>query len=295
MNNATSGWAIHRPPVWFRLVLPGQSPLPVRVYRPARTDPAPAGWLVWAHGGSWHHGSAAEWHAATAALAARSGWLVISVDYRLAPRHRHPRAVQDVLTALAWATDQAAGAPVAVGGDSAGGTLAACAALAVRDRDLPLTAQVLAYPPFDPACASPSYHRAPVAFPCAAQLRRAWCAWRGDGEPAAYDEDGTRLYSTPWEAPSLAGMAPAVLAVGANDPVRDDVTAYAHRLHGDDVPVRILHPPGVVHGDILRPDSPLHIDLARALRTIAGPLCADRGKAASIHPITSTPHRKDLA
>ncbi|WP_214411224.1 alpha/beta hydrolase [Sphaerisporangium fuscum] len=249
---------------WSRLVLPGARPLPVQVYRPQ--DRPEAGLLVWAHGGSWQHGSAAEWHHATAALAAHSGWSVISVDYRLAPRHRHPSAVRDVLTALAWARDQAAGSPLAVGGDSAGGTLAACAALAARDRGLPLAAQVLAYPPLDPTCGSPSYHRSPSAYPQASVLRQAWRAWRGTGESAAYDHDGTRLYSTPWEAPSLAGVAPAVLAVGRDDPVHDDVVTYAHRLRRVGVPVRLLHPPGAAHGDILRPDGPLIHHLARALR-----------------------------
>ncbi|NUP35445.1 MAG: alpha/beta hydrolase, partial [Streptomyces sp.] len=125
---------------WSRIVLPGSPPVPARVYLP---HGRPVGLLVWAHGGSWQRGSAAEWHHSTAALAAWSGWSVISVDYRLAPRHRHPSAVQDILTALAWACGEAAGLPLAVGGDSAGGTLAASAALAARDRGLPLAAQVL--------------------------------------------------------------------------------------------------------------------------------------------------------
>ncbi|MFI7444749.1 alpha/beta hydrolase [Nonomuraea indica] len=257
-----------RAPSCHRLVLPGTSPVPIQVHAPeGRT---PAGLLVWAHGGSWQRGSAAEWRHATTALAARSGWTVISVDYRLAPRHRHPRAVQDVLTALAWAHGEAAGSPLAVGGDSAGGTLAACAALAARDRGLPLVAQVLAYPPFDPACASPSYHRSPFAFPQAVLLRQAWRAWRGDGG-SAVDHDGTRLYSTPWDAPSLAGVAPAVLAVGRDDPVHDDVETYARRLREDGVPARIHRPPGAVHGDVLRPDSLLLHRLARALRALVAP------------------------
>ncbi|NUP24551.1 MAG: alpha/beta hydrolase fold domain-containing protein [Streptomyces sp.] len=227
------------------------------------------GLLVWAHGGSWQRGSAAEWHHSTAALAAWSGWSVISVDYRLAPRHRHPSAVQDILTALAWACGEAAGLPLAVGGDSAGGTLAASAALAARDRGLPLAAQVLAYPPFDPTCAGPSYHRSPSAFPQTGPLRQAWRAWRGDGSGAVHHAGGTRLYTTHREARTLAGVAPAVLVVGPDDPVHDDVEAYAHRLREDGVPVRLLRPPGAVHGDVLRPDRPLLPLLARALRMTA--------------------------
>ncbi|NJP94356.1 alpha/beta hydrolase [Nonomuraea sp. FMUSA5-5] len=284
--------------------------MPVRVHLPE--DRAPAGLLVWAHGGSWQHGSAAEWHHTTTALAVRSGWAVISVDYRLAPRHRHPSAVQDVLTALTWAHDgtpgtplaadgskagtrlaaagskagiplavggSKTGIPLAVGGDSAGGTIAAVAALAARDRGLPLAAQVLAYPPFDPDCAAPSYHRSPSAFPQAAALRGAWRAWLGDntataGDVAAHDiggaptADRTRLYATPWQAPTLAGVAPAILAVGRDDPVHDDVVTYARRLHADGVPARLLRPPGARHGDMLRPDRPLLHQLATALREL---------------------------
>ncbi|MGR6915747.1 alpha/beta hydrolase fold domain-containing protein [[Actinomadura] parvosata] len=312
------------PPSWSSLVLPGVPPVPVRVHLPQ--DRAPAGLLVWAHGGSWQHGSAAEWHHTTTALAARSGWAVISVDYRLAPHHRHPSAVQDVLAALTWAHDGApgtplvvegaragtrlaaggaeagtrlaaggaeagtrlaaggskAGIPLAVGGDSAGGTIAAVVALAARDRGLPLAAQVLAYPPFDPDCAAPSYDRSPSAFPQAAALREAWRAWLGDttatthdaaahdigGGTTVHDADRTRLYATPWQAPTLAGVAPAILAVGRDDPVHDDVVTYARRLHADGVPARLLRPPGARHGDVLRPDRPLLHQLAAALREL---------------------------
>ncbi|AQZ69682.1 hypothetical protein BKM31_56785 [[Actinomadura] parvosata subsp. kistnae] len=320
--------------------------MPVRVHLPEGR--APAGLLVWAHGGSWQHGSAAEWHHTTTALAARSGWAVISVDYRLAPRHRHPSAVQDVLTALTWAHDgtpgtplavdgsragtpraaggsragnpraaggsragtpravggDRAGIPLAVGGDSAGGTIAAVAALAARDRGLPLVAQVLAYPPFDPDCAAPSYHRSPSAFPQAAALRGAWRAWLGDNTATTHDAaapdigggttaDRTRLYATPWQAPTLEGVAPAILAVGRDDPVHDDVVTYARRLHADGVPARLLRPSGARHGDMLRPDRPLLHQLAAALRELTPSLeerndherrpCPTRGPRPPLH------------
>ncbi|MGW0802084.1 alpha/beta hydrolase [Nonomuraea sp. NPDC002799] len=292
MHSSTSHQEI-RLPRGVRTIIPATSPVTVHVYRPENADRPPAGRLVWAHGGSWQRGSAGEWHHVTSALAARSGWEVISVDYRLAPRHRHPDALQDVLTALTWAgragqprqveqagqdgqgrqNGQGQGGrdrlPLAVGGDSAGGTLAACAALAARDRGLPLDAQILAYPPFDPACGSPSFRSEPEVFPQAASLRRAWRAWRGSGASAARDENGARLYSTPFEAASLAGTAPAVLAVGTADPVRDDVLAYARRLRKDHVPVRHLRLPGVRHGDILQPGSLLLERLACELAALS--------------------------
>ncbi|ROO85883.1 acetyl esterase [Actinocorallia herbida] len=239
----------------------GGPAVPVLAHVPAD----PRGWIVWAHGGSWRFGSAVEWRRATTRLAAASGWAVLSADYRLAPRHRHPRALQDVLAVLTWAADRAAGLPVAVGGDSAGGTLAACAALAVRDRGGALAAQFLAYPPVDPECSAPSFQADPRRFPDPAALREAWRAWRGDGAPV-HDTDGTRLHSTPLDACSLAGTAPAVLAVGTDDPVRDDVEKYARRLRGDGVPVRLLRVAGAEHGDVLRTGSRVLDTLADALR-----------------------------
>ncbi|MFE9849135.1 alpha/beta hydrolase fold domain-containing protein [Streptomyces sp. NPDC005576] len=204
-------------------------PVPARTFLPAT---APLGWLVWAHGGSWRGGSSADWYEATAELALTSGFGVVSVDYRLVPEARHPEMVEDVLAALAWARSRAeldcVRPLVAVGGDSAGGTLAASAALVCRDRGLPLAAQVLAYPPLDPECAADSYHRYPGAFPHAEYLRAAWRAYRAPGHPVA--ADGTRLHSTPFETGDLRGVAPAVLAGGDLDPVHDDVVRYAQLL-----------------------------------------------------------------
>ena len=140
------------------LIRNGEHAVPVRVLTPAE----PSGWVVWAHGGSWARGSAEQWHAPCADLAVRSSCVVVSVDYRLAPRHLFPAPVDDVVTAMAWAQQQMVQvgtdpALLAVGGDSAGGTLAACAALAWRDQGHPLGAQVLAYPPLDPQCSAASY------------------------------------------------------------------------------------------------------------------------------------------
>lgn len=236
--------------------------VPARVYRPARPL---AGWLVWAHGGSWQTGSAADWHHATADLARASGWTVVSVDYRLAPEYTHPAGLDDVLTAVRWARGQAAaeseGDPpvVAVGGDSAGGTLAACAALVLRDRGERLAAQVLAYPPLDPACDAPSYRTAPAAFPTADWLRSAWRAYRGTGtgeKPRNGSQNGAHdgLYSSPLEAAGrLGGLAPALLAVGDADPVRDEVTDYARQLRaaGNTVTLKVFA--GAQHGAFLQP------------------------------------------
>ncbi|WP_436775288.1 alpha/beta hydrolase fold domain-containing protein [Yinghuangia sp. YIM S09857] len=203
------------------------------------------GVLVWAHGGSWRAGSVAEWHPALAHLASLTGATVVGVDYRLAPRHPHPAPLLDVLAALDWAAGIADGAPVAVGGDSAGATLAAAAALVRRDTGRSPAAQVLAYPPVDPACGAASYRRDPAAFPRRADLAAAWRAYRGDRGPDAGH------YSTPADAADVSGAAPAALVVGTLDPVVDDVRAYAARLAAAGVPAALHELPGTGHGAFL--------------------------------------------
>ncbi|WP_328720018.1 alpha/beta hydrolase [Streptomyces sp. NBC_00247] len=254
-------------------------PLAARTFLP---DASPLGWLVWAHGGSWRGGSSAEWYGATADLAATSGFAVVSVDYRLAPGARHPQMVEDVFAALVWAhgRDRAGRVRpvVAVGGDSAGGTLAASAALVCRDRGLPLAAQVLAYPPLDPGCTADSYRRFPGAFPVAGHLRAAWRAYREPDRPRA--ADGTRLHSTPFEADDLAGVAPAVLATGDVDPVRDDLQRYALLLREAGVEHVLRRFPGTGHGAFLQsghdPAASLRGWLGPALRRLTAPEHGDR-------------------
>ncbi|MFE5796824.1 alpha/beta hydrolase [Streptomyces sp. NPDC056503] len=254
------------PVSWEQVRIPAPGgPVPGLVLRPER--PRAGRWLVWAHGGSWRAGSALEWYPATSDLARAAGMTVVSVDYRLTPAARHPDMVQDLLAALTWAAPQAerelaeagsgaagaaGGGPVlAVGGDSAGGTLAASAAVACRDRGVPLAAQVLAYPPLDPACEADSYRRYAGAFPSASAMAAAWGEYRAAGRPTAVD--GTRLYSTPFEAAELGGVAPAILAVGELDPVGDDVRRYAGLLRAADVPVTLREFARTGHGAFLRP------------------------------------------
>ncbi len=254
--------------------------VPVLMHRPHR----PLGWLVWAHGGSWERGSAAAWAPVTAALAARTGWAVASVDYRLAPAHRFPAAVLDVLAALDWAETQAEDSPVAVGGDSAGGTIAAIAALARRHIGAPVPAQLLAYPPLDPSCVRPSYTAAPGAFPSAADLRAAWQSWLGSGTP------DPAFPPTPLQASSLAGLAPVTLVVGGDDPVRDDVTAYAERLRADGVPVTRTMVAGAGHAELLRSDSGVLAALAAAL---TGPSLAAAVRQPAPHRPIREPHHEE--
>jgi acetyl esterase len=201
----------------------------------------PLGWLVWAHGGSWAAGSVADWHPACADLAAVTHCAVVSVDYRLAPAHRHPAAVQDMLAAVDWVAATMGPVPIMTGGDSAGGTIAACAALIRRDTGRPLAGQVLVYPPLDPECRAASYARHPDGFPSRSWMLAAWRHYRGR-------QPDTAWYSTPFEAADLTGAPPAVLAVGDCDPVGDDTLEYARRLRAAGCAVTLRTLPATGHG-----------------------------------------------
>lgn len=221
--------------------------LRLRVFRPSGE---PTGWLVWAHGGSWVSGSVESWHPACADLADRTGAVVVSVDYRLAPRHRHPAALDDVLSGVEWAAQQAhdegLDGRVAVGGDSAGGALAACAALRCRDEARPLSAQLLLYPPLDPACRASSYQAQPQQFPSRDGLVAAWQEYRGPGYRVLPGS-----YLTPWEAEDLDGVAPAIIGVGEQDPVVDDVRRYVAALRAAGRPAQVQVFAGMGHGTFL--------------------------------------------
>ena len=131
------------------IVIPGQAGgIPARVYSPAAGAP---GVVVYYHGGGWVFGSVDEWDASVRALAVASGCDVLSVDYRLAPEHVFPAAVDDAYDALAWAAGSLAdGRSLVVAGDSAGGTLATVCALRARDTGGPtLALQLLVFPVTD--------------------------------------------------------------------------------------------------------------------------------------------------
>lgn len=228
---------------------------PVRLFRPGT---GAGGTLVWAHGGSWIGGSVAGWHEPCAELAGLSGWTVVSVGYRLAPVDPHPAALLDVAAVVGWASGRHG--PVAVGGDSAGGTIAASVAVALRGRPDAPVAQLLAYPPLDPECRAASY--AGDDFPTRADLTSAWRMYLG--RPHRLD-----LPATPWDVPDLTGLPAATLIVGERDPVVGDVRAYAARLVAAGVPTRLCEFPGMGHAEFLRPGpNRLRVALSDALRRI---------------------------
>lgn len=217
-------------------------PIPVRAYIPE--DPAdPLGAIVWFHGGGWVIGDLDGFDHVARELCAVSGQVVVSVDYRLAPEHPFPAPAQDAEEALRWATGPGAAllghdpAFVSVGGDSAGGQLAALAAL--RAPGL-ARRQLLVYPALDPGMASAAYTEfADGPMLTAAEMALCWGAYLADGTPAGAAVPGTH---------DLTAAPPAWIAVAAIDPLRDDGPAYAEALRAAGVAVTVERYDDMTHG-----------------------------------------------
>jgi acetyl esterase len=230
------------------LTLPGPGgDIPARVYRPAHQDPL-APMMVFAHFGGGVIGDLETCDAFCSILAKDARGPVLSVDYRLAPEHRFPAGLEDVLAAYRWARDNAErfGAPLAqaaIGGDSMGGNFAAviCQALKAAGEPQPVL-QLLIYPWVDVVCASASMTTYGDAFP----LTRATLDWfaghyMGPGDSPA----DPRL--SPLRSPDLSGLAPAIVVTAGFDPLLDQGEAYARRLKEAGVPVVYRCYDGLAH------------------------------------------------
>ncbi|MEY2588778.1 MAG: acetyl esterase [Acidimicrobiaceae bacterium] len=222
--------------------------IPVRVYRPAAAplgDPRPI--LVWYHGGGWVIGDLDTADVTCRSLANATGAIVVSVDYRLAPEHRFPAAVDDCVAALEWVIahgDELSGDPsrIAVGGDSAGGNLAAVVSLDARDKGIALRHQLLVYPVTDATLSQPSMEENAESY----LLTKESMVWFVDHYLGAQgDPKDPRL--SPLHADELAGVAPATVFTAEFDPLRDEGEAYAERLREADVPVELTRFDGMVH------------------------------------------------
>ena len=220
-------------------------PLRIRVYRPASAEPLPG--LLWFHGGGWAVGSLDSHDPICRHLALTTPCCVLSVDYRLAPEHPFPAAVEDCWAAVEWAAHEADAlgidpARLAVGGDSAGGNLAAVAALRARGAGVPVALQVLVYPVTDAELDSPSY----LEHADGLNLTRAKMEWYWrlylDGA------DGAHPDASPLRAEELGGVAPALVQTAEYDPLRSEGEAYAERLAASGVPVTLTRYDGMIHG-----------------------------------------------
>jgi len=231
-----------------RLVPGDGNDVPVRVYTPADAVGGNAPLLIWIHGGGWVIGDLDTADATARALANRSGAVTVSVDYRLAPEHPAPAALEDCLAALTWCVENAEllGADVsrvAVGGDSAGGNLAACLCQRVRDDFGPdIDFQLLVYPVTDCTLSSGSMDENGEGY----FLTRAIMEWFvghyvGDG-------DVKRSSVSPLHADSLADLPPALVITAEFDPLRDEGEAYAAKLRDAGVPVELARYDGQIHG-----------------------------------------------
>lgn len=227
--------------------------IPLRIYRPTAEPRLPI--LVYYHGGAFRIGDLETHDALCRELAHRSGALVVAVDYRLVPEHRFPAAVDDAYAALRWVRDHASelgGDPerIAVGGDSAGGNLAAAASL--KSRDLggpPIVFQLLIYPVMDLSSFDTASHDA---------LREGYFLDRETMEHSRreYIPDPRRRthpYASPLLAAGHAGLPPTLVITAEFDPLRDEGEAYARRLREDGVEARASRYEGVIHGFVLIP------------------------------------------
>jgi acetyl esterase/lipase len=280
--------------------------IPVRIYRPARAGSGGRPLILNFHGGGFVFGDLrlADWMCSSVAVT--EGAVVVSVDYRLAPRHRFPAAVDDCYAALVWAAENAAGLgaggpaglgtgsspglgtgstagqsaggpvqaaplPVGVMGESAGGNLAAVMCLLARDRGGPkIGHQALLYPPTDMTRMPPKAAKALIIHEADMLAYRR--LYLGDADPA-----DPRV--SPLLAADHSGLPPALIQVGEHDPLREDGVRYAAALRSAGVPVRFTEYVGMPHGYLNFPG------ICRGARQAMAEICTEQ--AAALTPLAA--------
>ena len=228
--------------------IPGpDSDVPVRIYTPEGSGPFPI--LVWFHGGGWVVGDLESADGSARNLCVGGQCVVVSVDYRLAPDAKFPGPAEDCWAATIWAVDNAArinGDPtrLAVGGDSAGGNLAAVMALMAADRGgLEIALQLLIYPVTDVNFNTVSYSDNAEGY----SLTKVGMQWYWE-HYLENDADALNPYAAPLQAESLVGQPPALVITAEFDPLRDEGEAYAKRLTEAGVATTVTRYDGMIHG-----------------------------------------------
>jgi acetyl esterase len=221
--------------------------LPVRIYMPFGEGPFAV--LMYFHGGGWVIGDIESSDGLCRSLANAAGCIVVSVDYRLAPEHPFPAAVDDAFHATLWAAANASsfgGDPlrIAVCGDSAGGNLAAVVAQIARDRGEPaIRFQLLIYPVTDAACDTPSYSENAEGY----FLTREAMHWFWN-HYVQKEADRSHPYASPLRAGNLADLPAALVITAEYDPLRDEGERYAERMRAAGTPVQLRRFDGMIHG-----------------------------------------------
>jgi acetyl esterase len=210
----------------------------------SRSSPR-GGTLVWIHGGGWIIGNLSSYDPLCRALCNRSGARVVSVDYRLAPETPFPGALEDCEAALHWAAVEFGDGVLAVGGDSAGGNLAAVLARRARDAGGPeLAFQLLVYPVTDAACATGTMQQfgEDATYGLSReQMLVCWAVYAPGASARSPD-------ASPLRAADLSGLPPALIVLAECDPLTDEGLDYAERLQAAGVDAEVRAWPGMVHG-----------------------------------------------
>lgn len=262
--------------------------IPVRVYRSRRDGDAARPLILNIHGGGFVFGDLRMSDWLCSSVAAKVGAVVVSVDYRLAPLHRFPAAVDDCYAALEWAADHAAElgagntdcvvAPsIGVMGESAGGNLSAVVCLLARDRNGPkISHQALLYPATDmTGTVSPADRSLIISGPDMIAFRRMYL---GDADPAD-------AQLSPLLAADHSGLPPALIQVAEHDPLRADGLRYAEALRAAGVPVRVTEYVGMPHGYLNFPG------VCRAAPQALAEICTEQATAlvAPAQPVSGLP------
>ncbi|GLQ07999.1 alpha/beta hydrolase [Sneathiella chinensis] len=233
------------------LEIPGRDgSIPVRIYQPI-THPEGLPVLIYYHGGGWVIGSPDSHDALCRQISNLGKMIVVSVDYRMGPAHKFPAAVHDAIDAFDWTLGNIAGYGgdpdrVAVGGDSAGGNLSAVVALTKAQEEGPAPLfQWLIYPATNMIMDTPSHQDFNEGYFLTGDLMN-WFQNHYLGQPS--DREDWR--ASPLLAPSLEGVAPALIQTAGFDPLRDEGAAYASRLKDAGIAVHYTDYEGMIHGFI---------------------------------------------
>ena len=220
--------------------------LPIRIYRPNTDQSSPA--MVFFHGGGWVLNFVDIYDAAMHRLANQSGSVIISVNYQKAPEHPFPVPFDDCYATLLWVKSHASELNidpnrVGVGGDSAGGNLAAAVALKARDKSIPLSYQLLVYPCVDRDFTTPSYLDYATEYGLTTQAM----IWFWD-QYLQGDTHDQNPYAAPARANSFVGVAPSIVITAQYDPLISDSVNYCAQLERDGAEVTYREFPGMIHG-----------------------------------------------